>query len=261
MIFRGIGTAAWAAMRACVRRRCSACFSDPIPRRRARSDSCPGPGRCPFPSRRRATLTLPRASHRPHSPENGHEQRSERSFASKLRRVRDEIRDKALLRIRDGTMLQWIRKEEDRAVGISMEYDGHEAIFVDLGDNLPPNPGNGTEPIGNPGPIDFPFNDPLNVKSWDALQTVGLVVFGLTTVATTVLCLLSGRRSNFRGKSVNSSATLGSESGINELLEWSNRCMPPQYRHRRDDCAPILVQMPAQQWEDPSVLYPHDPFV
>lgn len=116
-------------------------------------------------------------------------------------------------RIDDGSILELIQHETLRVVGIS-EVDKEntaQCIVVDMNPTLPV----------------LPFIDPLDLQSWDALQMLGSIIFGLTFLGTLSLCLI-GRNRSKAVRVEEWTARIGDESAVNDFLYLSSQFLPPE---------------------------------
>ena len=146
-----------------------------------------------------------------------------------------------ILRIDDGSILEWIQHENLRVVGISQvdRENTTQCIVVDVNPTLPV----------------LPFIDPLDLQSWDALQMLGSIIFGMTLVGTLSLCLI-GRNRSKAVRVEEWTARIGDESAVNDFLHLSSQFLPPECVRQRDEHAAKIVTIPVAQPE-PSYPFMH----
>ncbi len=144
-------------------------------------------------------IVVPRIPSAPQSPVNATEARQElwKTISRKVRR---------------GKMLPMLQQYDQRIVGVCIMGNELNATLIEMGgqrlfqssppnDSLPPNDSSG----------------------WSTRQTVGAVLFGLTFIGTTTLCLLAkSRRKRVARERVEWSVTMGDENGVKEMLRRSN---------------------------------------
>jgi hypothetical protein len=105
----------------------------------------------------------------------------------------------------DGTLLESLQAVNSQIVGASM-----------VGDEL-------VTDLVISGQLQLASMSQLDLSDWSPRQTLGSLLFALTFVGTTLLCVASDRRKKREERDMLEwSAIMGNESGVDELLRRSN---------------------------------------
>lgn len=145
-------------------------------------------------------------------------------------------------RIEDGSILEWIQQIDLSVVGVAQVglENSTQCLVVDMNPELN---------------VPIPFIDPLDLKSWDALQMLGSIMFMLTLLGTSSLCVIGRNRSKAL-RIEHWSATIGDESAVNDLLTFSSRFLPPECINKRDANGATIVTIPGADSNEPCYPLP-----
>ena len=149
--------------------------------------------------------------------------------------VGSTIINATIKRVEDGSILEWIQHQDLSVVGVSQVglENMTTCIVVDMNPTLD---------------IPIPFIDPLDLASWDTLQMLGLIMFLMTLLGTSSLCLIGRNRSKAL-RVEQWTAIIGDESAVNEFLTLSSQFLPPECIYKRDENAAPLVTIPGAEKE------------
>ena len=149
--------------------------------------------------------------------------------------VGSTIMNATIKRIDDRSILEWVQQHDLSVVGVSqVGFENLTQCFV-----VDMNPASD---------VPIPFVDPLDLASWNALQTLGSIMFFLTLVGTSSLCLI-GRNRSKAIRIEQWSAMIGNEAAVNDFLHLSSQFLPPECIYQRDENAAVLVTIPAAETE------------
>lgn len=146
----------------------------------------------------------------------------------KSKKISSKVLNAAASRIHNGSLLNWIQQQAPSIVGVVQV--GHEELArcIAVGD------------VDLDGPV--PFIDPTDMRSLDSLQMSGCILFIVTFLGTSMLCLVGHSRSK---QAEEWSAEIGDESAVDAFLNLSAQFLPPECLNQREEGAATLVTMPA----------------